>query len=252
MYTIYALIDPRDYTVHYIGQTSDVYKRFNQHISGNGGSLVKAAWIFELRALNKMVIMETLEEVETHDQAIEREAYWIRYFEALEEPIVNISHRGPLKRLRDEQLAVAQSAMSHGLAAFRIRRTVKAASPVIGSNEDIVTLFFEKQLNFHAILRRKWPHIRGGDAYQTRSKEINNAVRAYVEAAQEADGSTLVDSPLTETETKIVYMFVSQKLNASAIIRVLWPHVNGGSMYQEKSLEVNETIRKYTQMQKRA
>jgi len=100
MYTIYALIDPRDYTVHYVGQTTDVYKRFSDHINGNGGNFIKTGWIAELRALNKMVIMETLEEVENHEHAIQREAYWIKHFRALSEPLANATHRAAMRKVK--------------------------------------------------------------------------------------------------------------------------------------------------------
>lgn len=91
MYVVYALIDPRDNTVRYVGITDDVYARFLQHIKGMDENYGKSIWIQELRALNKMVIMETLEECETNEEACERESYWIRHFEMLKEPLMNIS-----------------------------------------------------------------------------------------------------------------------------------------------------------------
>src|SRR5258708_2689014 len=92
MYVIYALIDPRDNTVRYVGVTNDVYKRFLSHINGAGSNnFAKNAWIHELRAANKMVILETLEEVKDRDLALEREGYWIQHFQMLQEPIMNVS-----------------------------------------------------------------------------------------------------------------------------------------------------------------
>ena len=83
---IYALIDPRDNTVRYVGVTEDVYAQFQQHINCAAANYAKNAWIHELRAANKMVIMETLEEVEDRERALEREGYWITHFEMLREP----------------------------------------------------------------------------------------------------------------------------------------------------------------------
>jgi predicted GIY-YIG superfamily endonuclease len=74
MYVIYALVDPRDNTVHYVGCTQNVYDRFIAHIQCSGNNYAKNAWIHELRTINKMVIMETLEEIEDRQQAEEREA----------------------------------------------------------------------------------------------------------------------------------------------------------------------------------
>jgi predicted GIY-YIG superfamily endonuclease len=122
MYTIYALVDPRDYTVHYVGQTTDVYQRFNQHINGEGSSFTKNAWIFELRALNCMVIMETLEEVDTYQLSIEREAYWIKHFAMLKEPLFNVTHRAALKRVKKDQRRAANQAATQVLAAIETRK----------------------------------------------------------------------------------------------------------------------------------
>jgi predicted GIY-YIG superfamily endonuclease len=96
MYVIYALSDPRDNMVRYIGQTQDVYTRFSQHISCKGSDFVRNAWITELRLQNKMVVMQTLQEVSNQGDALEREAYWIKHFHMLGHPITNIQHTPPL------------------------------------------------------------------------------------------------------------------------------------------------------------
>lgn len=91
MYVVYALIDPRDNSIRYVGITTNVYKRFIEHIQCSSANYAKNAWMHELRAANKMVIMETLEEVETQMQAMKRETYWIQHFQMLKEPIANIN-----------------------------------------------------------------------------------------------------------------------------------------------------------------
>ena len=82
-YTVYALIDPRDYAVCYIGITNDVYKRFAQHLSCDGCNLAKDVWIAELKQEDVMLIMKTLEKVETVEQAKERETFWIHHYRFL-------------------------------------------------------------------------------------------------------------------------------------------------------------------------
>lgn len=69
MFTIYALIDPRDHLIHYVGMTDDVYARFLQHIRCDGSNPGKDAWIHELRQANEMVIMQTLQAMSDLDQA---------------------------------------------------------------------------------------------------------------------------------------------------------------------------------------
>ncbi len=121
MYTIYALVDPRDYTVHYVGQTTDVYQRFTQHINGEGSSFVKNAWIFELRALNRMVIMETLEQVGNYQFSLEREAYWIKHFETLSEPLTNATHRLALKEIKKLQVQASRQIAIQAVAALEVK-----------------------------------------------------------------------------------------------------------------------------------
>ncbi len=88
-FTIYALIDPRDYAVCYIGITDDVYRRFFQHLSCDGDNPAKDAWITQLRLDNVMLIMKTLEVVPTVEQAREREAFWIQHYKFLGTPLLN-------------------------------------------------------------------------------------------------------------------------------------------------------------------
>lgn len=109
MYAVYALIDPRDNTVRYVGMTDNVYARFLQHIRGMDENLAKGIWIQELKALNKMVIMETLEECETSDLACERESYWIRHFEMLQEPLMNISKTSSPRRAKRTNLRLGRN-----------------------------------------------------------------------------------------------------------------------------------------------
>lgn len=89
MYAVYALIDPRDNTVRYIGITEDVYARFQQHINCSGNNFDKNTWLMELREQNIMVVMTTLETTEDRGYAIVREAYWINHYRMLNAPLFN-------------------------------------------------------------------------------------------------------------------------------------------------------------------
>jgi predicted GIY-YIG superfamily endonuclease len=93
MYVIYALVDPRDNTIRYVGMTSDVYKRFFEHTQcGGGTNYEKNAWIMEMRAQNVMVQMVELERVESLAVARKREAYWIQHYISLQSKLTNILH----------------------------------------------------------------------------------------------------------------------------------------------------------------
>lgn len=79
-YTIYTLIDPRDYQPRYVGITKDVYERFVRHIRCDGDNPAKDAWIQELRALNQMVIMQVVGTTHTREEALRRETEWIHAY----------------------------------------------------------------------------------------------------------------------------------------------------------------------------
>jgi predicted GIY-YIG superfamily endonuclease len=91
MYTIYTLIDPRDYAVRYIGITNDVYSRFRDHVRCDGSNPLKDAWMRELRQAQAMLIMKTLETVETVEQARGREKHWIHHHRFLGANLLNLS-----------------------------------------------------------------------------------------------------------------------------------------------------------------
>jgi hypothetical protein len=82
---IYALVDPRDGTIHYIGQTSEPEERFRAHYSSLYASPI-ARWMNELRSLGLRPIPVILE---TTSSASTREQYWIRLCLMMGEPIEN-------------------------------------------------------------------------------------------------------------------------------------------------------------------
>lgn len=139
MYSIYALIDPRDNTVRYVGLTDDVYKRFVQHIQCSGNNYAKNIWITELRSVNKMVIMETLEEVESRDLAEERERYWIRHFEMLQEPIANIHKTSSPRRAKKTNLRTGREIIDLLNGGLVEQRLVELEARIIKLNQSAET-----------------------------------------------------------------------------------------------------------------
>jgi predicted GIY-YIG superfamily endonuclease len=91
MYTVYSLIDPRTSLTHYVGITEDVFSRMRQHSRGEGNNVAKNAWIQELQREQLMFIMHSLEKVDTLEQALEREKFWIRHYLDKGEPLTNIA-----------------------------------------------------------------------------------------------------------------------------------------------------------------
>jgi hypothetical protein len=57
---IYALIDPRDWTVRYVGMTGDPGVRLSQHLADKRAPLPKREWIAELKSVNLQPLMVVL------------------------------------------------------------------------------------------------------------------------------------------------------------------------------------------------
>lgn len=79
MYTIYALADPRDCVVRYIGMSTNVHQRLTHHLSCTGTNERKNTWIRELLANDKAPVLYEIEQVEGEEQGRAREQHWIRY-----------------------------------------------------------------------------------------------------------------------------------------------------------------------------
>jgi len=75
---IYGLVDPRDFTVRYIGASVDVYTRYRIHLFERTGAK-KVAWLDELKDLGLKPEIKILENV-TIVARDEAEAKWIQYF----------------------------------------------------------------------------------------------------------------------------------------------------------------------------
>ncbi len=119
MYTVYALLDPRDDSIRYVGMTSlDVETRLQGHLQEANRERVnpeKIAWIRELRKLNLTPVAWELEQIEDRKIAIFREKFWINFCVFGGEPLTNVTEtnkkptmkRGPSGRVRtDEEVDV--------------------------------------------------------------------------------------------------------------------------------------------------
>lgn len=77
---IYALIDPRDRSVRYVGQTNSLNRRYIEHCNTNK-STTKDLWLQELRNQGLKPDMALLEAVKRDKDAGFREKWWIRLAE---------------------------------------------------------------------------------------------------------------------------------------------------------------------------
>jgi DNA-binding XRE family transcriptional regulator len=101
---IYALIDPRDNAIRYVGVTKNVYARLDHHVKDTSRMDNKSMWLIELEQQGltpELEILETINACEDVDVvAFEREKYWIRKLSKSGAPLLNAygvgMSRGPI------------------------------------------------------------------------------------------------------------------------------------------------------------
>lgn len=94
---IYKLIDPRDNSIKYIGQTvQKLSTRYKSHIYDSlilNEKYKKCTWIRKLAKLNLLPIIELVEEIDKVDLN-NRERYWIKYYKELGATLTNSTDGG--------------------------------------------------------------------------------------------------------------------------------------------------------------
>lgn len=78
VYWIYALVDPRNNEVRYIGQSLEVHSRGQYHRRSTEQP-VKGLWIQELQAVGLVPQVMLFESANTREIANQAETYWINY-----------------------------------------------------------------------------------------------------------------------------------------------------------------------------
>jgi hypothetical protein len=121
---IYALLDPRDSTVRYVGLTRFLWKRFRNHIY-RGPNLHFVNWITKLRSLGKEPNLRVLEIVAERDSG-EAERKWITTHRAQGCRLLNYTSGGekdysPSVETR-EKLGAWQRGLKRGPLSAETRR----------------------------------------------------------------------------------------------------------------------------------
>lgn len=121
LFTVYALIDARDELYRYIGITDNVYRRFKEHLAGEGKNPSKDAWIEDLKAEQVMLIMRTLDTTKDYHEALALEGKWIQQLLTEGFPLFNIAtvrYSPPKKPVQQHgKLAIYDASKHHSTSA---------------------------------------------------------------------------------------------------------------------------------------
>lgn len=95
-YLIYALKDPRNNEIRYIGKSSIGMDRPKQH--NKPSELIKKThktnWIKSLKNEGLDYIIEVLENCESEEQVMQQEIYWIKFHKELGTNLTNLTDGG--------------------------------------------------------------------------------------------------------------------------------------------------------------
>jgi DNA-binding XRE family transcriptional regulator len=97
---IYALIDPRDDAVRYVGCAGDIDERLRQHMRSKNLGLPKYRWLAELKQCGLSPRLAILETVEGYLPTFAREEYWVKKLMGSGAPLTNVllTREIPLER----------------------------------------------------------------------------------------------------------------------------------------------------------
>jgi DNA-binding XRE family transcriptional regulator len=127
---IYALLDPRDDTVRYVGCAIDVEKRFQEHLRDRGNT-PKCRWLAELKYYGLYPRLEILETVVGFYGAFGREDYWIHEMLAAGAPLTNSI---PLQGVFAKQEATTSTPYSWRETKIRtMRKRLKATKAEVAA-----------------------------------------------------------------------------------------------------------------------
>ena len=112
---IYALIDPRNNAVRYIGCAGDIKKRLQEHMRSKNLGLPKYQWLAELKQRGLSPKLEILETVDGYCATFAREEYWVKKLLRSGEPLTNVllTREIPLERKKKVTIPRADRAIRH-------------------------------------------------------------------------------------------------------------------------------------------
>lgn len=97
-HVIYALVDPRDMAIRYIGMSKDVLTRFKRHLACNDANAEKIQWLQELEEEGLTPYCMILSLVKGEKLAKIRESDWIKFYRHQGASLTNIVENGDDRR----------------------------------------------------------------------------------------------------------------------------------------------------------
>src|SRR5665213_810766 len=93
-FLIYALCDPDDDSIQYIGQTCNIKTRYANHIRDGGKKVLAKRWVIKLKSKGKFPTIKIIESGLTVKSVDSREIYWIAFYRKINPKLKNMTTGG--------------------------------------------------------------------------------------------------------------------------------------------------------------
>lgn len=162
---IYKLIDPSNNEIRYIGQTDDIKRRYNDHISSsmneNSDSYdtYKARWVRKLKLSGLLPIIEIVEECDSLEQSNIRERYYVS----------KLTNEGC--RLTNSSITDVTEFSSHTREKMSNARKGKTLEQIVGLEKSIeLKKYYSERTKLNNPNKNNDPLVR---------EKISNALKEY-------------------------------------------------------------------------
>ena len=149
MFTIYALRDPRDLQIHYVGLTENhPVWRLAQHLQDKQDkNLFKLAWLADLKALNVRPDVVALQYAPDLETALFLERYWIKVGSQAGWPLTNQESRyKQVRTLAFRRVTVSKEIVNHAPNDLDVRVKQWRESNPDGTQSELRKYFAEQGL----------------------------------------------------------------------------------------------------------
>lgn len=174
---IYALSDPVDGCIKYVGKTENIIRRYDQHIRDIGDT-PKARWIKRLSSIGKCPFMEILEVCESKNWK-RREKHWIKKFKDEGNSLLNVSSGGCGFSANDKMVSYIN------LYAPLLKIDKRIVDFVVLQEEDIKLDFLVSMAKGCVpTLRRMVEHLNSRNIdndYDNIYREVDREISAFIE-----------------------------------------------------------------------
>jgi excisionase family DNA binding protein len=185
-YQIYALLDPRDNSIRYVGLSTNAQARFYGHLSGNESNFEERRWIAELRQLGLSPLLQILEAIDAgidaYHKACNREYCWINEMLRQGCTLLNVagvtrsySSRGIRDTSGFKRIAIDRKVSRGKQAKVEIPEKVRKPSTEWLSVEDVAKELKVNPERVRGWIRRKelLAYRIGGKEYRIKREDLN-------------------------------------------------------------------------------